>query len=124
MRFYTLYLHLNFHFAFMFFVGFSCSILPYILAILFAWIFVGNTTAKNNKTNESCTNDKVIDHQASKTKVAKAYQYQQFFEDFIISVIKPHHIVILNYWRSLRIDIPLKDILLINPIKRGPPQIL
>ena len=91
---------------------------------LFAWIFVGNATAKNAKTNESDTNAKVIEYQASKTKVAKAFQYQQFFEDIIISVIKPHHFVILNCWRGFCADIPLSDIFLINPIKRGPPQFL
>ena len=108
----------------MFFVGFSCSILPYILVILFAWIFVGNATAKNTKTNESDTNAKVIEYQASKIKVAKAFQYQKFFEDSLVSATKPRHFVILNCWRGFCADIPLNDIFLINPIKRGPPHVL
>ena len=108
----------------MFFVGFSCNILPYILAILFAWIFVGNATAKNTKTNESDTKAKVIEYKASKTKVAKAYQYYKFFEGFLASAQAPRHFVILNCWRKSCVDIPLTDIFLINPIKRGPPLYL
>ena len=105
----------------MFFVGFSCSILPYILAMLFAWIFVGNATAKNSRPNESETKAKVIEYKASKTKVAKVYQYHKFCDVFLTSAQAPHPFVILNYWRGFCVDIPLTEIFLINPIKRGPP---
>ncbi|MGE0077967.1 MAG: hypothetical protein AB7S48_08925 [Bacteroidales bacterium] len=61
----------------MFFIGVSCSILPYVLAIAFAWLIIGSNTDVPVKHSDTVAVSKIIQYQPSHSKVQKAYYYYQ-----------------------------------------------
>lgn len=105
----------------MFFVGISCTLFPYILAVIFAGILLGSATQNDFAIVSTSAETKIVEYKPCDSQAAKAFQYQLRQSKKPVVKTAPPVYVKPSYWGKSN-HIPLKDIFLINPIKRGPPQ--
>lgn len=107
----------------MFFVGISCTVFPYLLALIFAGLLFGGATKNDIPMAKSFAETNIISYQTPVKQTVKAYHFQQYACENKEEIIAPLFHVDENCWKELCFA-PIKAISLINPIKRGPPQVI
>ncbi|MBN1989879.1 MAG: hypothetical protein JW783_10820 [Bacteroidales bacterium] len=106
----------------MFFVGISCTLFPYILAVIFAGLLLGGATQNDFAIASTSAETKIVEYNPFSSQAASAFQYQLHQSKKPVVETTPPVYVKPSYWGESSY-IPLRDICLINPIKRGPPQV-
>lgn len=105
----------------MFFIGISSSFLPYILAVIFAWLLFGGNTDVPVSQDDASATAKVIQHQPSIIKTHKNYQYQSHFISQCIFEYTDIPLGILSEWGGLCNKLHYTFALVLLPNRRGPP---